>query len=95
MHLLLSAFQCSFVRFPFPATSVHEKGPPAKKRRSKWDVQPDEGTQTTTSSNDTTAPTGTQEAPTSAAAAAAAKLNAKLASEGKLKPASLVYMVNV
>jgi hypothetical protein len=63
-----------------------EGEPPRKKRRSKWDIHPED--LPTAGNHETTPP----QAPTSAAAAVAAKLNAKLASEGKLKPASAVYM---
>jgi hypothetical protein len=65
-----------------------EGEPPRKKRRSKWDIHPED--LPTAGNHETTPP----QAPTSAAAAVAAKLNAKLASEGKLKPASAVYMVS-
>ena len=65
-----------------------EGEPPRKKRRSKWDIHPED--LHATGNQETTPP----QAPTSAAAAMAAKLNAKLASEGKLKPSSAVYMVS-
>ena len=65
-----------------------EGEPPRKKRRSKWDIHPED--LHTMGNQETTPP----QAPTSAAAAMAAKLNAKLASEGKLKPSSAVYMVS-
>ena len=71
--------------------SNQEGEPPRKKRRSKWDIQPPEATPAVNSNHEAT-PT---QAPTSAAAAAAAKLNAKLASEGKLKPANAIYMVSL
>lgn len=79
--------------FPLAFSSLRssqEGEPPRKKRRSKWDIQPEDLT-TAHSNHDSTPP----QAPTSAAAAAAAKLNAKLASEGKIKPASTVYMVSL
>lgn len=75
--------------FPLAFYSSQEGEPPRKKRRSKWDIQPEDLTTANTNHN------STPQAPTSAAAAAAAKLNAKLASEGKLKPASTVYMVSL
>jgi hypothetical protein len=67
-------------------SSKVEGEPPRKKRRSKWDIHPED--LHATGNQETTPP----QAPTSAAAAMAAKLNAKLASEGKLKPSSAVYM---
>lgn len=79
------------IPLPLPRSSSQEGEPPRKKRRSKWDIQPKDLETTANSNHETTPP----QAPTSAAAAAAARLNAKLASEGKLKPASTVYMVSL
>ena len=69
--------------------SAEEEEPPRKKRRSKWDVQAPEAPPTT--AQEDTPPAE----PSSAAAMAAAKLNAMLASQGKLKPSTLPYMVSL
>ena len=74
--------------------SPYSSGPPRKKRRSKWDIQPDDLSSTPAAPANWEETTPTQ-GPTSTVAAIAAKLNAKLASEGKLKPASAVYMVSL
>ena len=70
-----------------------DEEPPRKKRRSKWDITPSEpggsaGSQEASVSTQLAAPSATEPAssvPSSAiAAAAAAKINAMLASQGKL-----------